>query len=237
MAAAAGAAALLAWLHSAGTGLAFVDGPPVGVTGGFGEHSCRQCHFDNDLNAPGGSIAITGLPESFAPGERYPLTVTLTREQLDAGGFQLAARFAGGERDGLQAGDLAPADERSNVLRDGRRAILYAQHTRAGTKPTAGGKAEWRVTWTAPQTAGKVVLNVAAVAADGDLSSFGDHVYIRELTTTSGHGRPRDGSSPSNSTEGADPRAAANERHSAPSSPSRFRVPGNLLPRDGPSLR
>ncbi len=211
--AAAGAAAFLLWLHAAGTGLAFVDGPPVGVTGGFGEQSCRQCHFDNELNAPGGSIAVTGLPETFRPGERYPLTVTLAREQLTAAGFQLAARFSGGEKDGTQAGDLAAASERSSVLKDGRRAILYAQHTRAGTVPTGGGKAEWRVIWTAPQAPGKVVLNLAAVAGDGDLSSFGDHVYMRELVTTSEHSQPHGGTSRSTSTGGADLHPAVNGRH------------------------
>jgi hypothetical protein len=31
---------------------AYQDGPPPGNTGGFGESSCHECHFDHPLNWP-----------------------------------------------------------------------------------------------------------------------------------------------------------------------------------------
>jgi len=174
-------AVVLAWLGRAGPGQAFVDGPPLAATGGFGEVSCHQCHFDGDLNPPGGSISIAGLPQAFSPGEPYPLTVTLTRTGLATGGFQLTARFTDGEDKGRQAGDLRAIDARAVVLPNQRRTQAYAQHTRTGSSPTSPGTAVWRVDWIAPAAGHIVAFNLAAVAGDADLSSFGDSVYVREV--------------------------------------------------------
>ena len=52
-----------------------------------------------------GRVTIEGVPATFAPGERYTLTITLTRAGMKLAGFQLAARF---KDSGAQAGTLAP---------------------------------------------------------------------------------------------------------------------------------
>jgi hypothetical protein len=174
-------AAVFLWMFHGWAGSAFMDGPPLAVTGGFGEASCHQCHFDNDLNAPTGSVSIEGLPEVFVPGERYGLIVTLSRGDIKVGGFQMTARFTDGQEKGRQAGELSPTDARTTVLSDEQRGVAYAQHSRLGTTPTAGDAAAWRLDWVAPTSGGKVAFNVAAVAGDGDLSSFGDFVYVREV--------------------------------------------------------
>src|SRR5512132_3088641 len=82
---------------------AFKEGPYPNVTGGFGEQSCHLCHFDNPINAPGGSLTLDGVPQAFVPGETYGLTVTISRDGLRRGGFEIAARFASGRQRGRQA--------------------------------------------------------------------------------------------------------------------------------------
>lgn len=157
------------------------DGPPPAHTGGFGEPTCRQCHFDAELNAPGGALAVGGVPPSYRAGRTYELVVTLRRSGMLRGGFQLAARFAGGAAAGKQAGVLTPSDDRSTLVRDSVTAVRYVQHTPAGTA-VAGGAARWSFRWTAPGAGaarGAVVLHVAANAANDDDSPLGDFIYTR----------------------------------------------------------
>src|SRR5947209_19068315 len=68
---------------------AFKEGPYPNVTGGFGEQSCHLCHIDNPINAPGGSVALDGVPVTFVPGQTYPITVTISRGGLRRGGFEI----------------------------------------------------------------------------------------------------------------------------------------------------
>lgn len=159
-------------------GLVYADGPPPAHTGGFGEPTCLTCHFDGDLNAPGGSLTVDGLPAAYIPGHPYPLTVRLARPDLQRGGFQLTARFADTNRAGQQAGRFTIADER--VAADREAGIAYLRHTPAGTGP-AEDSLRWTFTWTAPDTAaGQVVFHLAANAANGDDSEFGDYIYALE---------------------------------------------------------
>src|SRR3954451_15803885 len=84
--------------------LAFKEGPYPNVTGGFGEQSCHLCHLDNPINAPGGAVSLDGVPATFVAGQTYPIRVTITREGMRRGGFEIAARFATGRQRGKQAG-------------------------------------------------------------------------------------------------------------------------------------
>src|SRR3954467_8071617 len=84
--------------------LAFKEGPYPNVTGGFGEQSCHLCHLDNPVNAPGGSVELSGVPPRYVAGETYAITVTISREGLRRGGFEIAARYASGKQRGKQAG-------------------------------------------------------------------------------------------------------------------------------------
>ena len=69
---------------------AYYGGSPPAHTGGFGEATCHECHFENNFNDPD-----TGMRR---------------------GGFQLAARTLSGE----QSGTLQPTDDRTEVaLSDG----------------------------------------------------------------------------------------------------------------------
>lgn len=62
------------------------------------------------------------------------------------------------------------------VDRVGDPPVLYVRQTLEGSIPS-GGSAEWRVDWVAPgDTVGPVLLHLAANAADGDGTEFGDVV-------------------------------------------------------------
>ena len=155
----------------------FPDTPPLAHTGGFGEPTCRACHFDGDLNAEGGGITLAGIPAAYRPGERYRITITLRRGEMKRGGFQLAARFAEGRMAGRQAGSLRATDERAKVTATPS-GVQYASQTRPGIQVSEGGRIEWAVEWTAPTDAtAPVVFHAAANAANGDESQFGDFIY------------------------------------------------------------
>jgi hypothetical protein len=148
--------------------------PPTAHTGGFGEPTCQTCHFDSDLNSGPGSLRLLGVPETYAPGTVYPLTVLLVEPGLRAAGFQLTARF----EDGTQAGSLGPADpqqRRIDVTTD--RQVQYAHHLYDGTFPVSPDSARWTVLWTAPAEGRTVSFHLAANAADDDSSPLGDFIY------------------------------------------------------------
>ena len=151
---------------------AYEDAPPPAHTGGFGEPTCAAFHFDGPVDDGEGELAIRGLPGSYAPGVRYPLRVVLSRSGVARAGFQLAARTA---CEGAQAGALESVDARTVVTEAGD--VAYIHHSRAGTPPTGSDSVVWAIEWTAPTAGGPVVFSVAANAADGDASQFGDHIY------------------------------------------------------------
>ncbi len=159
----------------------YADGPPPAHTGGFGEPSCRACHFDNPLNESSGSLTVSGMPERFTPSDRYQITVALTRPGMQRAGFQLAVRYAAGTRFGTPAGEVVATDSRVAVAA-APSGVPYAQHTIAGTSLDGADSTHWTVEWRAPAHAGTVSLHVAANAANGDQSEFGDYIYVRELS-------------------------------------------------------
>jgi hypothetical protein len=160
--------------------LLYLDGPPPGHTGGFGEQSCADCHFDNPVNDGEGAVEISGLPERYEPGETYRITVTVRRPGMALGGFQAAIRFAEGDAEGEQAGSLAPTDDRTSVRE--LRGVGYISQTvvDAGMED---GAVRWEFDWTAPSPGGpgRVAMHAAGNAADGDDSAFGDYVYLAEV--------------------------------------------------------
>lgn len=160
-------------------GMAFLDRPPSGFTGGFGEPTCYQCHFDGTLNAPGGTVAVEGLPEAYVPGKTYPLVLRVARKALRNGGFQLTARE---QETSAQAGLLTTTDDRTAVTE--AKGITYLSHTRIGTATSTPDSIRWAFEWTAPKkAAGPVVFHLVANAGDGDESQFGDTIYTLEIVT------------------------------------------------------
>ena len=170
----------------AGASLAAVpvykDGPPPGHTGGFGEPTCRACHSDAGLNAPGGDLVLAGVPAAYEPARTYDLEVVVRRAGMLRAGFQLAARFAEGVAAGTPAGVLTPNDGRTAVVLDTLSHVGYIEHTAAGTT-LRGGDGRWTVRWTAPARSarGVVEFSVAGNAANDDDSPLGDFIYTNAV--------------------------------------------------------
>jgi hypothetical protein len=136
------------------------------------------------LNDPEGSLELLDVPLVYRPGERYEIRVVLARPGLPRGGFQLTARFAGGEDVGGQAGTLAGMSERVQVQVDDSTGIQYAEHTEPGTWGEDPGTVGWVVVWRSPDTLPeKVTFHVAANASNDDGSPFGDFIYTMDSDT------------------------------------------------------
>jgi hypothetical protein len=165
---------------------AFKEGPYPNVTGGFGEQSCHLCHLDNPINAPGGSVALEGVPPSFTPGQTYPITVTISRAGLRRGGFEIAARYAGGRQKGRQAGSWQLRDTRAQLIPGAvDKALVFVQHNQLGSRTATPGSNTWTIDWTAPPgPGGPVQFNVAANASNNDDSPLGDYIYVKAIRST-----------------------------------------------------
>lgn len=144
-------------------------------TGGFGEKTCRSCHFDYGLNPPGGNLSITGIGDDILPGEQLELHITVTRQDLGRAGFQLTARYPNGS----QAGRFVIDHNERVIFTETMDSVQYVQHSKIGSNPS-GEKASWVVTWLAPASPlDTVVFHVAANAANGDQSELGDYIFAK----------------------------------------------------------
>ena len=153
----------------------YAEGAPPGFSGGFKEESCHACHFHEELNSGGGRVTIEGVPASFEAGQRYTLSVTLTRAGMKRAGFQLAIRF---KDSGAQAGTLAPGPgEGERVAVESQSGVQYASQKKGGSSVSAADATQWTIEWIAPDRGGPVIVHVAANAADGNESADGDFVY------------------------------------------------------------
>ena len=166
--------------------LAFSDGPDAAMTGGFGEPTCLKCHNDNGINDASGKLNLSGIPEVYAPGQDYTITVTLARPELARAGFQLAARFDQGSSAGMSAGVLRASDARTQLIEGAGRRVIYIEHTLAGSKVERVGTAEWTFGWTAPETGGSVIFHAAGNASNDDRSALGDFIYMTSAHIVAG---------------------------------------------------
>src|SRR6516162_1981359 len=172
---------------------AHVLGPDPGVNGIFGlAQTCNQagCHDSFALNLTNGSVAVTGLPSSWSPGQTYALSVTIKGPATQhIYGFQLSAVV---DATNQQAGTLAKVTGNNAVQVicgpstgtfsgtgypcGAPGAIQYAEHANANVVNST-----YLVNWTAPANAsvGTVRFNVAGNAANGDGFPTGDYIYTQ----------------------------------------------------------
>lgn len=148
-------------------------------TGGFGEQTCRNCHFDYGLNPEGGRLSVTGIPGKVAAGDTVEITIEVEREEMGSAGFQLSARY----ENGSQAGQFKVGENDRIVFSESvPDSSQYVQHTRESTEPSEANKNYWNVTWRAPESVSEtVIFKVAANAGNGDQSEFGDFIYASEF--------------------------------------------------------
>src|SRR5262249_5059651 len=161
---------------------AFREGPLPRMTGGFGETTCRTCHFDNPLNDPGGALSVTGLPAAWMPARTYGVTISLRRVGVVRAGFEMTARFQLKPHEGEQAGSFHTSDSRLQIIFAPGSPVEYIQHTKIGSLLTAAGRGQWSFEWTAPEApgGGPITFNVAANASNDDQSPLGDYIYTLE---------------------------------------------------------
>jgi hypothetical protein len=153
--------------------------PPLAHTGGFGEPTCRQCHFDGPAQ-PTATVSLGGVPEHYGPGAVYRLEVLIRDSTAKNGGFQLAARVAAGSHAGAQAGTLCAMDARVAVVRDSASRVQYASHAGAA----GADSLHWQLEWRAPRDdVGSVIFHVAANAANDDDSMLGDVILLASRET------------------------------------------------------
>jgi len=156
----------------------FLDGPPPGTTGGFGEPTCAQCHYDVEQPDPNGTLQVEGFPDSWTSEKSYLLTIRLQRPEMGRGGFQLAIRFTNGN----QAGTLTPTDDRTAT--EPLNGITYAYQTVLGVELQSANENTWQLEWRAPRTPSQtVILHAVGNAANNDDSQFGDHIYTHTATS------------------------------------------------------
>lgn len=156
---------------------AYPEQLPGAFTGGFGEETCHSCHFDYPLNPQDGSLLAEGFPKSYEPGQIYTFMLSIDRNDLGQAGFQLSSRF----EDGRQAGSFKSNSDRLTFTK-AENHLQYLQHSLKGSKVNNQSSAPWKITWIAPDTSsGKIIFNIAANAANGDASAFGDYIYVRQI--------------------------------------------------------
>jgi len=150
------------------------ENPPAARTGGFGEPTCQECHFESDVNAGTGTIEVA-LPDFVLPDTTYHITVQLTHPGMRRAGFMLSTRTPHGG----QAGRLRATDERTTTTAAGD--VVYVHHALGGTW-VEGDSQSWTFEWTTDGLlqGAVVVVHVAANAGNNDASPFGDYVYAGE---------------------------------------------------------
>ena len=167
-------------------GIAYREGPAAHVTGGFGEPSCRECHFDQPLNDASGRLFLRGVPDRYRGRQPYRVIVTIDRPGMTRGGFEISARFASGDLRGRQAGSWRALDDRVQVVpSEADPALLFVQHNGSGSVIANPGSASWTIEWGAPESGSDAVqFNVAANASNDDASPLGDYIYVQEARST-----------------------------------------------------
>ncbi|HEY0727232.1 MAG TPA: PQQ-dependent sugar dehydrogenase, partial [Pyrinomonadaceae bacterium] len=175
-------AGLLGFLLTYDTGTsrvhAFSAGPPAGYTGAPQEEpeACAECHVPPDAGT--GKISITA-PQTYVPGQTYPITVTHTNADLTRlrWGFELTVLDNASDE---KAGELQSIDGLTQVLNNAgpNSARQYIEHTAAGTFIGQQNGASWTFNWTAPSTdVGPVTFYTAGNQANNDGNTSGDYVY------------------------------------------------------------
>jgi uncharacterized protein (TIGR03437 family) len=178
--------------------LAYLSGLDAGVAGVPGEETCADCH-----NGPSGSGSVTVTfpgAHAYTPGARQHLVVNIVDSAQQRWGFQLTARQA--NNSSAQAGTFTPGADgytqlvctqtnfRSQAFGDtcttNGMALEYIEHTQSGSRLGMAGAATFEFDWTPPATdVGNLAIYIAALAANGDNTSRGDHTYTARYTLTS----------------------------------------------------
>lgn len=190
VAAAAAIAVVIALTAGREPARASASGPSPSFTGAPGESNCTACHVGSAVNSGGGSVAITGIPHDYQPGQQVPITVKTTHAAATYWGFQLTAIDSLGRRAGTfvvqPVGGLTTMQIVNGIV--GGNPRNYVEHTVDGLFSNGVfGSNTWTFTWTAPaQRVGKLDFYAAGNGANGFGDTGGDYIYTTSKTTLSG---------------------------------------------------
>lgn len=161
---------LLAFLTSF-VGFIHSSQPPQMHTGADGVY-CNQCHSTNPLNNPGGSVAVTGIPDNFTAGVSYNFSLTTNHSTADRvrWGFSIEARNSQGMAVGTFSTTNANADLNGAEL----------SHKSAVSTGMQASYTYNNLIWTAPANVSpndeNITFYFVGNAANGSGSS-GDFIY------------------------------------------------------------
>ncbi len=185
------------------------DAGYVNVKGELGTCAQSDCHIGTANSFTTGSVSVT-FPggQTYVPGVKQHLVVTVsdTATSQRAWGFQLTARPSSNPQS--QAGSFASTDPNTLVMcatanlgqeseQDfssskpqacpANMLLQYIEHSLTGYNSTRGhtGSQTFAFDWTPPSSnVGDIVIYVAGNAANGDLTTSGDHIYTKTYTLT-----------------------------------------------------
>ena len=150
-------------------------GSPGGKTGSPGDgNNCTQCHGGTAQIAT--AWVIPDMPfDGYVPGETYTITATGTHAGVVRFGFELTAENS----NHAKVGTFTITNTAETKLVNSGKAV---SHTGNGFTPSGNSKS-WSCNWTAPAAgAGDVIFYGAFNAANGDMSTSGDVIYLSNYT-------------------------------------------------------
>ena len=158
----------------------------AGATGSPGETTCNtsQCHVGNPVNAAGGSITIDvpSMPNwEYIPGQTYPVSVTVSRQNVSLFGFGFEALRSTGANGGTLAVMNSDTQLKSAVVSGNIRTNVV--HTLNGG--ASSGLHTFTFNWTAPASGtGNITFYAAGNAANNNGSASGDFIYTTNQVVT-----------------------------------------------------
>ncbi|MEY4330323.1 MAG: hypothetical protein RL609_1071 [Bacteroidota bacterium] len=159
------------------------DNGKAGATGSPSEVNCTDCHSGTALNSAGGSITIS-CPElvnwEYTPGQTYTITCTVAEGVKTLFGFGFEALQTSGANGGTLTAGTGSSIKTANVGGNSRRNVVHQLNAGTGS-----GSHTWTFTWQAPATdQGNITFYCGAIAANGNGSDTGDHVYTKSQVLT-----------------------------------------------------
>jgi Secretion system C-terminal sorting domain/Reeler domain len=146
--------------------ISYSSGQSDDFAGAPSEGSCINCHSGATI---GSSIALTGMPTSYSPGQAYTLTLTVNDATKVRSGFQIVATDGS---NGTQIGNFS-------MLPSGTQLTAANRLIHDSPQNFVSGTASWTFKWTAPSVGApaNVVFYYAAVAGNNMNGSSGDKVH------------------------------------------------------------